>query len=594
MTAPAKSGMSIGTTLDGHDCTKIDHLHDLVAVINQSGSDDDPSLPFELAAFRPCERDDSAPLGEWGGRFLPILAERDESGSVRPTVAEVMNADMVKYWARRAEDSPNALLRARYADLVWEFGHVARMGSRGKFAIRAFDAYAEIGAADSGLRLHIRHSALARCLELARSLNDTERQTKAAIRIAEEGASAQPHTPFWAARLLSERGDARLVNPIVSSSLEGSMQKLIGEGQSPANLLQPAMLIEWVGWLVAYRRARGIGAHETKTIVADLAAAVLGSAGKMAGLIALDALHRLRELAATVGLDRELGAIDAAIRDAGIRAGENMVTVSVPMDNLDAEIKRFLDWAIGDELAASFVRVVIGPLPSQAAVDSAAQNSMGQVESLFTHTSVTDDGRPGSVSAGSGLDQVRLRRGRELGLAIARLFTRLGMERLRAKDPRWTRSLALLLQGCAPRSMQDPQTNHAISLAFRHRNWPVATTLLVLRIEPLLVELARAKDVHSLRSNASGGLNAAGIDGLIAKPEMRAAMGEKLEISIKHVFDEQGLRHSVAHGQRRDAQFTEDDAITGMQAVVGLGAAFARTQAKSPVPPSTRLPKEKT
>jgi hypothetical protein len=581
MEEPA-ANTSLAAMLDGIDSTTLDNLHALVDEINRREFEHDPSRRCELVAFSLCESSGGAESREWRGRFIPAWVGRDETGAERPTVAEVIDADAVRHWARRSEESQSSLLRARYADLVWEFGRLASLRSPGRFAIRAIDAYAKVGEPGSRFRRHIRHSALSRCLELSRSLNDVARATAAANRVAEEGAMEGESDPFWAAWLLTENGEARLVVESTSARLEEAMLKMIQDGQASSLLLQPAMLLEWMGRLVAYRSARGIGTSESRKTVGDLVAAILGSVERMDGLIALDALPRLRALAEGVGLARELGAIDAAIRDAGVRAGRNMTNVSVPMDNLEPGIERFLEWAIDDNLTYSFVRVVTGPLPSRESVEAAAKNSMGQIESLFTHTSVTNDGRPGSVHSGSGLDGVRLGRGRGLGLAIARLFTRSGLKRLSELDPRWTRLMPQLLQSCSPSTMQDPQTTLAVALAYRHKNWPAMTTLLVLRLEPLLLELARAKRISWLRSNSSGGLNAAGNDGLIADETMRAAMGEKLSILIDHVFEPQGLRHSVAHGQRRDSQFSEDDALTALQAVVGLGIAVARAEAARP------------
>ncbi len=567
--AQGSPGASAARALDEFDCTTLTSSYGLVELINRTEFASEQSRQFELAAVLMCERHDARSPDGWSGRFMPMFTQTDSAGAV-------------EHWARRSESTPSVYLRARYADLVWEFGYLCGMRSRGQFAMRAYDAYMEIGMPGSGFRAHVRQSVLARALELARSLNDAARRKNAANRIAEEGTSTVEDQPFWAAQLLVEHEEARLVARETNDRLVASMLSQIGVARASDQMLFPALLLEWMNRVVAYRRARGGGTADSQCDVRELAADILAAVPRMNGFIAMDALHKLHLLATSVGLDRELGRIDAAIRDAGIRSGDGMVPVSFPFEIPEAEVNRFLDWAISDDLATSFARVVTGPLPTQKSVDAAAKNSMGQIESLVTHTTLTDDCRPGSVGASGEVGDMRLRRGRGLCLAMARIFTQLGLRRLADRDRHWTRSLAQLLHGLAPDTMGDPQTNLAVALAFRHKNWPVTTTLLVLRIEPLLLELACARGVRWLKSNSSGGLNVASLDGLIADEKMRAAMGERLAILIDHVFEPQGLRHSVAHGQRRDGQFTEDDAITALQAVVGLGIALARAAAARP------------
>ena len=134
----------------------------------------------EVAAFHfvPADGTEREP---WGSYFKPIRTGRNEQGL--PTYspnADDIDPEILEYWEIRASLTQHPLLRARYADLVWEFGRLA-LGAKANtgFAWVAADAYLTTVE-----RRLVEHEAQAwrfidRALEIAIRLNDLGRVRRA-------------------------------------------------------------------------------------------------------------------------------------------------------------------------------------------------------------------------------------------------------------------------------------------------------------------------------------------------------------------------------------------------------------------------------
>jgi hypothetical protein len=113
----------------------------------------------------------------WGTYFGPSMSSTTKDG------VEVHNPDItqadeatIAYWASRSDEAHHPILRARYADLVWDFtGLVAKRRPDVAFARSAIDAYVE--AIESQIYFHDSQAEdfAARALSLALSINDKVR-----------------------------------------------------------------------------------------------------------------------------------------------------------------------------------------------------------------------------------------------------------------------------------------------------------------------------------------------------------------------------------------------------------------------------------
>lgn len=129
----------------------------------------------DLVAFAmQAEQEDRPP---WGTYFGPMGSGVDLEGSpVYFPDIESLTAEIVEHWQHRTEQLTNPVLRARYADLVWELSrNVAQRKPEIIYAHTAIDQYC---AAVEGQRHSDEHEdivALQRALQLATSIRDQQR-----------------------------------------------------------------------------------------------------------------------------------------------------------------------------------------------------------------------------------------------------------------------------------------------------------------------------------------------------------------------------------------------------------------------------------
>jgi hypothetical protein len=117
--------------------------------------------PFK---FRPTPPDETSP---WGTYFRPLNNGTGENGiaTYEPDLANA-DQDVVRYWEERAGNSKHPVMKARYADVVWDLSHKIT-GHRPsiKCAHTAIDAYVDTA------QRHLYSDSTVGVLYLTRALN---------------------------------------------------------------------------------------------------------------------------------------------------------------------------------------------------------------------------------------------------------------------------------------------------------------------------------------------------------------------------------------------------------------------------------------
>ena len=141
--------------------------------LTAQGRDEQSGAWAELSAFQ-----FAAGRGEpWGTYFGPLSSGTRSDGLefYFPDVREA-NSEIVGYWKARVPEVSHPVLRARYADVVWDLSEAAGKIRRDpSFARIAIDSY--IDTVDAGLFKAPTEAALylTRAMDLGLSLNDKAR-----------------------------------------------------------------------------------------------------------------------------------------------------------------------------------------------------------------------------------------------------------------------------------------------------------------------------------------------------------------------------------------------------------------------------------
>ncbi len=126
---------------------------------------------YAAFTFRPHEN------SPWGTSFGPMATATRTDGTMLyvPDFTSV-DASIIDHWELRADEAKHPVMKARYADLVWDFSkQAAQKKPHIRFACTAIDSYLQ--AADEGLFKMSVYGIqyLTRALQLAISINDTAR-----------------------------------------------------------------------------------------------------------------------------------------------------------------------------------------------------------------------------------------------------------------------------------------------------------------------------------------------------------------------------------------------------------------------------------
>jgi len=139
----------------------------------------------------------------WGTHYGPgfIASKNDGTPYYAPDIVEI-DEEIITHWEQRSEAAQHPVLRARYADVVWDLKKRAINKPAGvQYAHRAIDAYLDgITAQLYKEPLIVAVQASQRALHLAISINDKERVQRckqAMLDLFDQGM--QPgHTGVWA------------------------------------------------------------------------------------------------------------------------------------------------------------------------------------------------------------------------------------------------------------------------------------------------------------------------------------------------------------------------------------------------------------
>lgn len=298
-----------------------------------AGGDDDPlraviaGLEYHLVLDeeRRAPHGPFGPMMEAAGRSYPAsLAQIDE-----------LVPGVYALWERAMGLSPIPLVRARFADLLWE----ARYGDRPhEYAQLAIDAYSETVADGFGHPVEI-SEAVQRAVEIASRINDPGRRSRAieaAVVLTESALASEERMPGVALPLLelfvSDRPDRR----------PGNLDELLVEaveryGDDPWNLESSLEL-----------QARLVPLGERDALRRRVVEAFHDLARKSKGLVRYAHLQHAIELAEEHGLRSLADSIRSEVEglaDEDLELSEVSAEISVPRE----EVEAFIEWFVGDD-----------------------------------------------------------------------------------------------------------------------------------------------------------------------------------------------------------------------------------------------------
>ncbi|HYJ06001.1 MAG TPA: hypothetical protein VEX43_12770, partial [Chthoniobacterales bacterium] len=232
----------------------------VVAGLREASSEPSEETRAEALAFGFVPKR-SGELSGWGTYFGPMAVWKSEDGrTIEQPNLQQMSPEILDYWDGRQAVAAHPVLRARYADLLWDFAKALNRQAEIRHANAAIDAYVE---AMKSVRYDHKITAITyagRALSLSISTTDSDRIEKVRdtiIQLEGEGRQIElPGTWGFAFDLLVENKKSRLTNEQEENLINDLEQILQNVVDAPSGPRDP-FTAEYAAMRLAryYRRA---------------------------------------------------------------------------------------------------------------------------------------------------------------------------------------------------------------------------------------------------------------------------------------------------------------------------------------------------
>jgi len=311
--------------------------------------------------------------GRWGTYFEPMMSAKKVDGTeiLSPDIIE-LDSDTVNHWEERAVACPNAVMRARYADVVWDLKYaITKQKPNPEYARIAVDSYLE--AADSKLYgMEVTGIQwLGRALDLARSISDSERTRRVADFMFEfYDRVAQPRFVGTWLFLFDNLYGEKFINPEQESRIIADLEAMLTRTSdaSPSATGVYENLDPWGAEAAAERLAKHYRRKDDKASLERVTRAYGSAFEHMARqanpMLARAWLQPVVERYEREGLRAEAEQLQLLAGEKGKNIASDLKTVSVQVEVKKDDVDKLIDQLLGSgDLNASLARIAAYFIP---------------------------------------------------------------------------------------------------------------------------------------------------------------------------------------------------------------------------------------
>lgn len=513
----------------------------------------------EAMAFDFCEDYQDQTTG-WGTYFGPMFVfdNGDGTATESPSVKKVTE-QIIKYWTERAKTTKHPVLRARYADLVWDFNKVVTNESpHYSIAQIVIDSIIEIAQRNCHKHETSVIKKLERALNLAILLNDSSRIERVTDTIVdyEDSVTQDLKLGLWgfAYDLLFENDKVKLT--------ADQKQKLIDDLEG--HLLrasQPTKIKEIDPWaveaaalrLARYYRKVGLS-EDTKRVIVVAGNAFIQASSKASALQTSAWLQRVHTTFKEFGLSDEAEKISIKLREVGEKTKSELKSFSYTMEVPTEKMEKYIAALIEGELDDVLTRIAAHYIPKKSEVEKQLKELASKAPIAFLMPMELQDnmGRPlakvGSLEedlAGHTVKQM------SQNMSIESIFLRQVLESLVKKYPTFE-NLYVDYLFRSPIFEEDRKSIIGWGVKeYVNGNHMTAIHLLIPQIEKALRVLLEKAGGSVLKPARGGGFNLKVLDDLLRDPLLVQVFGEDIVFYFRALLvDPRGwnLRNRVCHG----------------------------------------------
>jgi hypothetical protein len=529
-----------------------------IGKLRDGGTEPSLEMQADWAAFA-FMADSPEDRSSWGTYFGPLAIWKAEDGRlIESPSREFVTEEILRYWDDRLQAVAHPVLRARYADLLWDFAKPTKQAPQIRHAQTAIEMY--LDAVRSGRYGHavIAIKYARRALHLSISTNDGGRieQARDAIIQLERDIRQLDHLGTWgfAFDLLIENKKS-LVTDQQRRDLIADLEQILQTVVDSDNFERyDPFIAESAALRLAayYRRINRL--EDSQRVLVAYAKVFVAASDKVAPLQAHGWLRRVYDVLQEYGMHAAVEELAVRIGDVGKRTHAEMGMFQHEFKIPEAEVEKLVEALTAGALDEIFARIALHFAPDRDRVEKQVKElaEVAPLTALIPMSIVDSEGRPvanvGSVE--SDLEG-RIVMQMSQNLSFEGLFLRQAIERaLRKHEPTVDLILEYLFR--SPLFLHQRKSVIAKGIqAYLDADWMTAAHLLIPQIEEGLRQLLVLANRPVFKPGRHGGLHLRSLDDMLTDPAILQAFTEKKTTYLRVLLtDPRGwnLRNNLCHG----------------------------------------------
>jgi len=506
---------------------------------------------------------DSSP---WNTYFGPTVTAIDAQGrpAYSPDLTQV-DAEIISHWEARSTVAKHPVLRARYADLVWDLkAQAVQQRPDVQFAGIAIDAYLDGVRARFYKYPVVAVQALQRAIGLAVSTNDKVRiaASKGSMIARLDEVTEAREVASWTLAIDEALRNKELdLTPEETGALIAGLERLLVMCTATGPQFDP---------FAAEACARVLAAHYERDGQRDQIHRVIRSygmafeylAGNASPTFAMGWLQPVIDEYHARGMAADADRVLRAYEEKGRRADDDLKTIQAPIEIPTAEFEQFLDEASAGSLRDCFDRISVRFVPKLRGIRDLLQELLSRtpILSRIPVTRIVD----GHFAAQVG--SIETDPDGRLILQLAQymdgesLFLTPALRRIREKlAPDAAAILAILEES----PIFDPVRHTLLSEgieAYLSADHVKAIHVLIPEIEHALRRLLALMNVPILKAGRNGTTQAKNLNEVLREAAIQKVFGEDAQLYLLTLLADQrgqNIRNVVCHGFATPLHFNQ-------------------------------------
>jgi len=522
-------------------------------------------LIAEKMAFEFCP-DYKNELTGWGTYYGPqcVLPNPEGTAVERPSIRAI-TAHIIEYWSDRSKTAKHPILRARYADLVWDFQkHVTGQAPHYSMAQIVIDSTIEMTEKNCHAIKVEAIDRLERALHLALSLGDSERIQKVAFAIiAYEDVVADDSKPgLWgfAYEMLFDNDKIKLTagqRQKLLDDMESRLQRLSNPDKGPPN----SFAAEKAALLLANYYHKTGQKEDVKRVISAIGSAFLQAGSEQSTLVLLAYLQRVHVNYKQFGLKDEADEMVIQLNEIGEKAISELKPISVTTETPKEELEEFVSQLTAGDFDEAMGRITGYFIAKKAEVESQLKELSGKAPLLFMipHQLLDNTGRP-LAKIGPLEEDLEGHTVYWMSqmLSFDPVSLRQVMGSLKEKYPAFENLfLEYIFRSPIFKDDKKPIIQRGVK-AYAKGCHIEAVHLLVPQIESALRVLVEEDGGSILKPARRGAFHLKGLDDLFREPKIIEVFGEDIIFYFRVLLSDQrgwNIRNNVCHGLSEAAYF---------------------------------------